>query len=412
MDVTDERCCGLDVQAKTEVACLMTPGQKQIRPFATMTDELRQLAEWVLSAGCPHVAMESTGVEWKPVFNLLEGVLSVLLVNARHIKAVPGRKTDVRDCEWLADLLRHGLLKASFNPPRAIREWRELTRYCHSLVKEHTAVAKRSQKLLESTTIKVGQVASDGLGVRGRLMLKALAAGEQDAGKLGELAQGKLKGKKELLRRAVSGCLTETQRWVLAEWLARLGERDAALSRVEARLGEAIAAPPDPCVPEAGALLDSIPGVGEQVAQTIMAELGVAMDRVPSEGHLASWAGMGPGNNESAGKRKSGKTTKGSKFLRTALVEAAWAATHAKGRYRQAKYRRLVKRLGAKQALGAGGHTILRIAYPLLKGRVRYTELGSDSFNPRPLERQRQRLVERLEALGVKVTSEAVAEAA
>ena len=349
--MTYERCCGSDVHAKTVVACLITPGQKQIRTFATMTDELRQLAEWLLAAGGTQVAMESTGVYGKPVFNILEGVLRVMLVNARHIKAVPGRKTDVRDCEWLADLLRPGLLKARFIPPQEIRELRELTRYRQSLIKEHTAVATRIQKLLESANLKLGQVARDVLGGSGRLMLQALAEGEQDATKLAELAQGKLKSKKDLLRRAWQGCLTETQRWVLAELLARLAELDAALSRVETRLGEAIAAHPDPFVPEAVELLDSIPGVGEHVAQTIIAEIGVDMDRFPTDGHLASWAGMCPGNNESAGKRTSGKTTKGSKFLRTALVEAAWAATHAKGTYLQAKYRRLVKRLGAKRAL-------------------------------------------------------------
>jgi transposase len=273
-------------------------------------------------------------------------------------------------------------------------------------------VANRIQKLRESANLKLGQVASDVLGVRGRLMLQAVAAGEQDATKLAELAQGKLKSKKDLLRRALQGCLTETQRWVLAELLARLAELDAALSRVETRLGEAVATHPDPFVPEAVELLDSIPGVGAQVAQTIIAEIGVDMDRFPSDGHLASWAGLCPGNNESAGKRKSGKTTKGSKFLRTALVEAAWAAMHAKGTYLQAKYRRLVKRLGAKKALVAVGHTILRLAYHLLKRRVRYTELGSDYFNQQHLERQRRRLVEKLEALGVKVTIQEVAEAA
>jgi transposase len=243
-------------------------------------------------------------------------------------------------------------------------------------------------------------------------MLKALAEGEQDAAKLAELAQGKLKSKKEALRQALVGCLTETPHWVLAELLARLTELEAALRRVEMRLGEAIAAHPEPFVQEAVELLDSIPGVGAQVAQTIIAEIGVDMDRFPSDGHLASWAGMCPGNKESAGKRKSGKTTKGSKFLRTVLVEAAWAATPAKGTYLQAKYRRLVKRLGVKRALVAVGHTILRIAYHLLKRRVRYTEWGSDYFNQQHLERQRRRLVEKLEAPGVKVTIQEVAEAA
>ena len=325
---------------------------------------------------------------------------------------MPGRKTDVRDCEWLADLLRHGLLKASFIPPLEIRELGELTRYSQTLVTEHTAVANRLQKLLESANIKLGQVASDVLGVSGRLMLRALAEGEEDAAKLAELAQGKLKSKKGELRRALEGRLTQAQRWGLTELLARLDEGEAALSRAEARIGEEVATCRDPFVKEAGELRDSIPGVGEQVAQTIIAERGVDMSPFPSEKHLASWAGGCPGNNESAGKRKSGQTTKGSKSLRTALVEAAWAATRAKGTYLRAKYQRLVKRMPKKKALGAVAHTVLVIAYHMLSRQVPYAELGSDHVDRQQVERQRRRLVERLEALGVKVTIEEVAEAA
>lgn len=412
MEVVHEGCCGLDVHAKTVVACLSKQGRKEIRTFSTMTDELLQLADWLVQAGCTHVAIESTGVYWKPVFNILEGVLRVILVNARHIKAVPGRKTDVRDCEWLADLLRHGVLKASFIAPLEIRELRELTRYRQTLVTEHTAVANRLQKLLESANIKLGQVASDVLGLSGRLMLRALAVGEQDAAKLAELAQGKLKSKKAELRRALEGRLTQVQRWVLAEFLARLEELEAALTRVETRIGEEVETCPDPFVPEAVELLDSIPGVGERTAQTIIAEIGVDMSRFPSAKHLASWAGMCPGNNESAGKRKSGQTTKGNQALRTALVEAAWAATRPKGTYLRAKYQRLVRRMPKKKALVAVAHTMLVIVYHLLSRRVAYADLGSDHVNRQQIKRQRQRLVERLEALGVKVTLEEVAEAA
>jgi transposase len=412
MEVLHECCCGLDVHAKTVVACLSKKGRKEIRTFSTMTDELLKLADWLTSTGCTHVALESTGVYWKPVFNILEGVLTVLLVNARHIKAVPGRKTDVRDCEWLADLLRHGLLKASFIPPLEMRELRELTRYRQTLVTEHTAVANRLQKLLESANIKLGQVASDVLGLSGRLMLRALAEGEQDAAKLAELAQGKLKSKKAELRRALEGRLTQAQRWVLAEFLARLDELEAALTRVETRIREEVANCSDPFVQEAVELLDSIPGVGERTAQTIIAEIGVDMGRFPSAKHLASWAGVCPGNNESAGKRKSGQTTKGSQSLRTALVEAAWAATRTKGTYLRARYQRLVKRMPKKKALVAVAHTMLVIVYHLLSRRVVYAELGSDYVDRQQVERQRRRLVERLEALGVKVTIEEVAEAA
>lgn len=412
MHVVYDCCCGLDVHAKTVVACLVKQGKKEIRTFSTMTADLLQLWDWLAGAGCTHVAMESTGVYWKPVFNILEGGCEVILVNARHIKAVPGRKTDVRDCEWLADLLRHGLVKASFIPPVEIREVRELTRYRQALVKEHTAVANRVQKLIESGNIKLGQVASDVLGLSGRLMLRALAAGERDPEKLAELAQGRLKSKKEALRQALAGQLTEAQRWVLSELLARWEELEGALSRVETRIREEVQACADPFVPEAVELLDSIPGVGEHVAHTIVAEIGVDMDRFPSAGHLASWAGMSPGNHESAGKRKSGQTTKGSTYLRTALIEAAWAASHGKGTYWAAKYKRLVKRLGKKKALVALGHNILRLAYYLLKRRVRYTDLGSDYFDRQQVQRQRQRLVQRLEALGVKVTLAEVGEAA
>jgi transposase len=412
MEVVYECCGGLDVHAKTVVACLIKQGRKEVRTFATMTEELLQLADWLVKAGCTHVAIESTGVYWKPVFNILEGLLTVILVNARHIKAVPGRKTDVRDCEWLADLLRHGLLKASFIPPVEIRELRELTRYRQTLVTEHTAVANRLQKLLESANVKLGQVASDVLGLSGRLMLRALAEGEQDAAKLAELAQGKLKSKKSDLRRALEGRLTQVQRWVLAEFLARLEELEAALSRVETRIGEEVESCSDPFVKEAVALLDSIPGVGERTAQTIIAEIGVDMGRFPSAKHLASWAGVCPGNNESAGKRKSGQTTKGSKSLRTALVEAAWAATRTKGTYLRAKYQRLVRRMPKKKALVAVAHSLLVISYHLLSRRVSYAELGSDHVDRQQVERQRRRLVERLEALGVKVSIEEVAEAA
>ena len=412
MEVVYECCCGLDVHAKSVVACLIKRGHKQIRTFSTMTEDLLALADWLWQAGCTHVAIESTGVYWKPVFNILEGVLRVILVNARHIKAVPGRKTDVRDSEWLADLLRHGLLRASFIPPAEIRELRELTRYRQSLVTAHTASANRIQKLLESANIKLGQVASDVLGASGRLMLRALAAGEQDAQKLAELAQGRLKSKQGELRRALEGRLTAGQRWILAELLSGVEELEAARARVDTRIREEVATCQDPFVPEAVELLDSIPGVGEQTAQTIIAEIGVDMGRFPSAGHLASWAGMCPGNHQSAGKRIKGTTTKGSPYLRSALTEAAWAASHTKDTFLATKYRRWIKRMGKKKALIAVGHSILVIAYYLLSGRIRYTDLGSDYVDRQQLERQRRRLVQKLAALGVKVTIEEIEQVA
>ncbi len=386
------------------VACRIGQGKKEIRTFSSMTDELLQLADWLTTAGCTHVAIESTGVYGKPVFNILEGSFTVVLVNARHIKAVPGRKTDVRDSEWLADLLRQGLLKASFIPPPEIRALRELTRYRQSLVKEHTAVANRIQKVLESANIKLGQVASDVLGLSGRLMLRALADGEQDAEQLAELAREKLRSKRGELKRALEGCLTEVQRWVLGEVLTHLEELDAGLTRVVERITEEVAANADPFVPEAVQRLDSIPGIGERTAQLLIAEMGVAMSQFPSAEHLASWAGMCPGNNESAGKRRSGQTTKGNKHLRTAWVEAAWVASRAKGTLLAAKSQRLVKRMGKKKALVAVGHTILRIAYQLLKRRMPYQERGSETVERQQIVRQRRRLGQKLEARGVTVT--------
>jgi transposase len=406
MEVVYECCCGLDVHAKMVVACLITRGRKEIRTFATMTDELLQLGDWLSGVGCTHVAIESTGVYWKPVFNILEGLVTVILVNARHIKAVPGRKTDVRDCEWLADLLRHGLLKASFIPPPEIRELRELVRYRHTVVGEHTAVANRITKLIESANIKLGQVASEVLGRSGQLMLRALAAGETNAENLAELAQGKLKNKKAELRRALTGSLTPVQRWVLTELLTRVEELEAARGRVETRINEAVAICTDPFVPEAVELLESIPGIGQRTAQTIVAEIGVDMSRFPSAKHLASWAGVCPGNHESAGKRKSGRPTKGNKSVRTILTEAAWTATRAKETFLHAKYHRLAKRMSKQKALGAIVHRLLVICYHLLKRRVPYAELGTAPLDEQQVARQRRRLVEQLVGLGVKVTIE------
>lgn len=269
------------------------------------------LSDWLASEGCKHVAIESTGVYWKPVFNILEGSLEVVLVNARHVKAVPGRKTDVRDCEWLADLLRHGLLRASFIPPLPIRELRELTRHRHTLVRDQTAVSNRIIKLIESANIKLAQVASHALGVSGRAMLRALARGEQDTSKMAELARGPLREKQGQLRRALSGKLTRSQRFVLTELLDQLEQLEAAVARVSEEIREQLEENSDPFAREAVRLLQTIPGVGEHVAEVIVSEIGTDMTRFPTDKHLSSWAGMCPGNNESAGKRKSGKTTKG-----------------------------------------------------------------------------------------------------
>lgn len=412
MQVLYRCCCGLDVHAKTVAACLLKDGEKQVRTFSTMTDDLLALSDWLTVEGCTHVAVESTGVYWKPIFNLLEGVLEVVLVNARHVKAVPGRKTDVRDCEWLADLLRHGLLKASFIPPPGIRELRELTRYRQTLVREQTALANRVQKLIESANIKLGRVATDVLGVSGRLILRALADGETDATRLAELARGRLRRKGVELRRSLEGRLTKSQRFVLSELPHRLDEVGAAILRVNEQIDQEVRECRDPFVAEAVRLLQTIPGVGPRAAEAIVSEVGVEMNRFPADSHLASWAGMCPGNDESAGKRLSGKTNKGSIYLRNALIQSAWAASHTKQTYLAAQSRRLVRRKGQKRALVAVGHSILVIAYHILKRRVGYEELGGDYFDRQSTERLQRQLIRRLERLGLKAVVEPMAEAA
>ncbi|HWP55868.1 MAG TPA: IS110 family transposase [Pyrinomonadaceae bacterium] len=412
MNIIHRCCCGLDVHAKTVVACLIKHGKKQIRTYSTMTDDLLRLSDWLVSEGCRQVAIESTGVYWKPVFNILEGVLEVVLVNARHVKGVPGRKTDVRDCEWLADLLRHGLLRASFIPPLPIRELRELTRHRHTLVRDQTAVSNRIIKLVESANIKLAEVASNALGVSGRAMLRALAKGEEDAAKMAGLARGRLKVKQGQLTRALQGRLTRSQRFVLTELLDQLDQLEAAVTRVSAEICEQIEESSDPFVKEAVELLQTIPGVGEQIAEVIVSEIGTDMTRFPSDKHLASWAGVCPGNNESAGKRKSGKTTKGSNYLRAGLTQASWAASHTKLTYLAAQHKRLIRRMGKKKALVAVGHSILVIAYHILKNRASYHELGGDYFDRQNVELLRARYIRKLETLGLKVSIEVFSEAA
>ena len=412
MEVLYACCCGIDVHAKMLVACLLKAGQKEVRTFSTMTADLLHLLDWLTQSGCTHVAIESTGVYWRPVFNILEGTMEVILTNARDAKGYKARKTDVIDAEWLADLLRHGLLKPSFIAPLPIRELRDLTRYRESLVREQTALANRIQKLIESANIKLGQVASDALGASGKLMLRALATGETDAEQMSHLAQGILKRKQPQLRQALTGRFTQAQRWILAELLDQYEHVEAALQRAETRIRQEVENSADPFVADAIPLLDTIPGVGETVAQVIVAEVGVDMERFPTASHLASWAGMCPGNNESAGKRKSGKTTKGSRYLRAALVQAAWAASHQKGTYLAAQYKRLVKRMGKKKALIAVGHSILGIAYHVLQTRMPYQDLGGDYFERCNGDKQRKRLIRQLESLGLKVTVEEIKEAA
>jgi transposase len=409
MDVVYERCCGLDVHKRTVVACVVVPGtgrqvRKEVRTFGTMTDSLLALADWLAEHGVTHVALESTGVYWRPIWNVLEGQATLLLVNARHVKQVPGRKTDVRDCEWLADLLRHGLLKPSFVPGRPQRELRELTRYRTSLIRERAAEANRVQKTLEGANLKLGDVASDVLGVSGRLMLRALIAGTTDAVALADLAQGHLRAKIPQLRRALTGDVGAHQRFLLAQQLAHLDALDALIGQLNAEIAARLQ--PVEALLER---LDAIPGVGRRTAEVLVAEVGTDVQPFPTAKHLASWAGVCPGNHESAGKRQRGTTRKGNPWLRTALVEAAHAAGHTKQTYLGAQFHRLGARRGKKKAAVAVGHSILTIVYHLLSRPAPYQDLGPHYLAARDRDRVQRRLVGRLETLGYKVTLEPAA---
>jgi transposase len=409
MEVLYPRCCGVDVHKRTVVACLITPAPdgapaKTVRTFGTMTEDLLALADWLGEAGCTHVALESTGVYWKPLFNLLEGGFELLLVNARHTRAVPGRKTDVRDCEWLADRLRHGLLRASFVPERPLRELRELTRYRTSLVRARTAEANRLQKTLEGANIKLAAVATDVLGKSGRAILAALVAGEADPPAMADLAQGRRRAKRPQLERALVGGVGGHQRFLIAQHLAHVDFLDAACAQVSAEIAARLR-------PVQAALdrLDTIPGVGREVAEALVAEVGVDVARFPTAKHLASWAGMCPGNHERAGKRAGGKTRKGSPWLRALLVQAAHAAARTRGTSLAAQYRRRAARRGTSRAAVAVGHTILVIAYHLLRDGTDYRELGPGYFDERDRAAVQRRLLGRLESLGFKVTLEPAA---
>ncbi len=399
MQIVYERCCGLDVHKKVVVACAITPEGKEIQSFGTMTDDLLALVEWIKSKGCTHVAMESTGVYWKPIYNLLElARIETLVVNAQHIKAVPGRKTDVKDAEWIADLLRHGLLKGSYIPKREQRELRELVRYRRSLINERSREVNRLQKVLEGANIKLASVASDVLGVSGRSMLEALVHGHNDPKLLAELAKGRLKNKRQDLERALRGLVGPHQRMIIAAQLEHID----FLNQQIAQLDEEIEKRMRP-FEEDLELLDTIPGVGRRAAEEILAEIGTDMDRFPSVAHLASWAGMSPGNNESAGKRKSGRTRKGNNALRSTLVDAAHAAARTKDTYLSAQHQRIAARRGANRAAVAVGHSILVITYHVLKKRQPYIELGANYLDERRKQTTVNRAVKKLEDLGFKV---------
>jgi len=387
------------------VACVLIREKdtvhKDIQTFSTMTEDLLILRDWLMAYGVTHVAMESTGIYWKPVYNLLEDNFTILLVNSAHIKAVPGRKTDVKDCEWIADLLAHGLIKGGFIPPREIRDLRDLTRYRKSLMDERTREVNRLHKLLESANIKLTVVATDIMGLSGQKMLQALLEGTTDPMVLADLAKGRLRKKLPDLKKALEGRFDVHHRFMLESILGHIDFLDEWIERVSKEIGERIL-PFERQIK----LLDTIPGVNRKTAEVIIAEIGVDMSKFPTHRHIASWVALCPGNNESAGKHKSGRTRKGNQWLRRSLIEIAHAARRAKNTYLSSQYYRLVSRRGKKKAIVAVAHSILVIAYYILKNNVPYQDLGNNYFerlNAAHIQRHHVRMLERL---GLKVTLE------
>lgn len=413
MDLLVERCAGVDIGKDEVVACVRTPGEgggrrKETRTFASFTEDLEALADWFAAEGVTEVVMEATGSYWKPVWYVLEERdLELKLVNARHVKILPGRKTDVADAEWLAELLEHGLLRGSFVPPPAIRELRDLTRYRKRMVQAHTAECQRIHKTLEDAGIKLDSVASDVLGVSGRAMLAALVAGERNPEVLAELAKGRLRRKVPELRKALRGRFRDHHALLIGLCLEHTAHLEAAVEKLDQSVDALFAANESEAgVPfeRARDHLDTITGVGKRAAETIIAEIGVDMSRFPTAGHLASWAGMAPGNNITGGKRHSGKTTKGDIWLSDMLVQCAWSAARSRDTYLSAQFWRLARRIGKKKAAVAVGHSILVICWHLLTDDADYDDLGGDYFarraNP---DRHRDRLVEQLQQLGYHV---------
>ncbi len=404
MQVMHERCAGLDVHKKSVYACAIWPGEKgekeqEVRSFGTFTADLLKLADWLRGHGVSYVAMEATGVFWRPVWAVLEGEFELLLVNPQHIKAVPGRKTDTRDCEWIADLLQHGLLRGSFVPPCEIQDLRDLTRYRAELTQAQNKVDNRIQKLLEQCNIKLSSVASNTLGVSGQLMLEAIIEGEDDPAQLADLAQRKLREKIPQLRLALAGKVRDHHRFLLKEYLQEWKALRGRIARVEQEIEHRMG-PFDQVV----ALWESMPGVDHITACNLVAEVGVDMTQFPSGQHLASWAGLCPGNNESAGKRMSGTMRDGNKWLRRALCQAAWAVTRKKDCYLSAQFRRLAARRGMKRAVMAVAHSMLIIGYTMLKTGRSYHELGGTYFDQINKDQLQKYFVKRLEKLGLTVS--------
>lgn len=404
-----DRAAGLDVHSKTVTACVHVPGprgtrRRELHTFGTTTVELLALRDWLSAHGVTHVAMESTGVYWKPVYYILEEAFACVLVNAAHAKQVPGRKTDVADAEWLAELLEHGLLRGSFVPPVALRELRDLTRYRRSLIQERTREVNRLHKVLTDAGLQLANVASNVIGASGRAMLAALVGGTTDPTVLADLARGQLRRKLPALRQALVGHFRGHHAFLVTQLLAHIDYLDEAADALTARIDEALA----PFADEA-ARLDAIPGVGPHTVAVLIAEMGVDMRQFPSAGHLASWAGLCPGSHESAGKRRAVRTRKGNQWLRSALIEAARSAVNVRDSVFAGRYRRLVRRRGDKKAIVAVAHQILTTAYLLLAHGRTYQEFGANYYDRQRKDRVIRHAVQMLERQGYRVTLEAAA---
>ncbi len=406
IEIAYPRCAGVDVHKKFVTVCRLTVDEqgeqhKEMRKYSTMTADLRQMADWLAEGGVTHVAMESTGVYWQPIYNILEGRFDVLLVNAQSVKRMPGRKTDVKDAEWIAILLQHGLLQRSFLPDRAQRELRDLTRYRQSLLEERSRFANRLQKVLEGTNIKLSAVVTDMQGVTAQAILRALLDGQEDPKQLAELARGTLRNKRAELERALVGSLSEHQRFLLSDLLVHLDFLDEQIDKIEERIEAKLDQMP-PFL-EAVRLLDTIDGVDRHLAILIVAEIGIDMSRFPSARHLSAWTGIAPGNHETGGKQRSGKTRDGNKYLKSGLVIAAHSAAHTKHTYLRSLYYRLAPRIGKQRASVAVGHSILVSAYYMLLRHEEYQDLGEAYLDQREREYTAKRLIHRLKAMGYEV---------
>lgn len=409
MEVLYPRCAGLDVHQANVVACIRLAkaahASHEVRTFDTTTKGLLALSDWLSGAGCTHVAMESTGVYWKPVWHVLEAQFELLLANASHIRNVPGRKTDVNDATWIADLLAHGLIRGSFVPPAAIQELRDLTRTRKQLVRELARHTQRIQKTLEDANIKIVGVISDILGSSGRAFLQALIAGENDPHKLADLARGRLKAERETIVEALRGQVQAHHRFMLELHLEQIGSLQKAIAQIETRLGERL----QPFREEIK-LLISIPGISQTAAHVIASEMGLDMSRFANAERLISWAGLCPRSDESAGKRRSTRIRDGAPWLKTTLIQAAWAAIRTKDSYLRAMFHRLKARRGAMKAIVAVAAAMLRSAYYMLTRHVPYQDLGANYFDNKTRVRTVNRLLKRLTDLGIQVVQTRVIE--